>query len=302
MSSTHDGDDLRRLQALAVWRGAVSFEPLPGGITNRNYRASDGAGAYVARLCGDRSSLGIDRRNEVVCQREAHALGVAPGVVHHENGVLISEYLDARTLTPAGVRDPAFVPRLAATLHTLHGGWDRLTGETLYFSAFQAARTYARTARGLDAALPDDLDALLDDARRLARGLAPFVPVLCHNDLLAANILDDGRRVWLVDWEYAGVGRPLFDLAGVSANCGFPPALDAALVAAYRGTEDADPSDLAELRVLKAMSSLREALWSAIQTVTSDIAFDYAGYAADNFRAYRDARLVLDAPAGSCLP
>lgn len=288
---------LQRLMALDIWPGPAAMEPLPGGITNHNFLVRSGGRSFVARVCADLGILGIDRRSEVVCQRAAHALGVAPAVVHHEAGVLVSEYLDARTLTPEEVRDPAFVPRLAELLRTLHHGWDRLTGEMLYFSVFQTIRTYARTARGLNARLPDDTDHLLEDARRLARGLAPFVPVLCHNDLLAANILDDGRRVRLVDWEYAGVGHPLFDLAGVSANSQFPEALEVELLTAYYGTRAADPRDLRALHVLKAMSLLREALWSVIQTVASDIEFDYERYAADNFLAYREARGRLADPS-----
>ena len=281
---------IQRLQALDFWRDSITLESLPGGITNHNYLVRSGPESFVARLCAERELLGIDRRNEVVCQRAAHACGVAPAVVHHENGVLVSEHIAVPTLTSAEVREPGFIPRIARVLRALHEGWDRLTGEMLYFSAFQTVRTYAHTARALNAALPDDIEDLLDDARCLARRIAPFVPVLCHNDMLAANILADDGRVWLVDWEYAGIGHPLFDLAGLSANCAFPESLERLLLASYRGTDAIDPQDLAEFGILKAMSLLREALWSVIQTVASDIEFDYEQYAADNFRAYRAAR------------
>lgn len=281
---------IQRLQNLDIWPGSTAVERLSGGITNHNFLVRSAGKTYVARLSVERELLGIDRRNEVVCQRAAHALGVAAGVVHHEHGVLVSEYLEARTLTPEEVRAPAFVPRLAEVFRALHDGWNGLTGEMLSFSCFQTVRTYARTARELNAGLPTDIEALLDDSARLARRLAPFVPVLCHNDLLAANVLDDGERVWLVDWEYAGMGRPLFDLAGVSANCRFPESLDRQLLSAYRRTNEADPRDLLELGILKAMSLFREALWSVIQTIASDIDFDYSQYAEDNFRAYRKAR------------
>ena len=283
---------IQRLESLDFWAGPITVEPLPGGITNFNYRVHAGQRAYVARLCVERLLLGIDRRNEVICQRAAHGAGVAPEVVHHEDGVLVSAHLDARTLTAEAVRDPKFVPRIAAVLRQLHGGWDRLAGEILYFSAFQTVRTYTRTARELKATLPDDIDALLEDARVLARQLAPFIPVLCHNDLLAANILDDGRRVWLVDWEYAGMGHPLFDIASLSSNCAFTDRLERELLECYRGR--VDPRDVREVQILKAMSLLRESLWSVIQTVASDIAFDYVKYANDNLAAYRAARARLD--------
>ncbi len=290
MTRNPAGDDAERLRHLSFWGGPIEVEPLLGGITNRNFRINAAGGTFVARLCEPRERLGIDRRNELVCQSAAHAFGVAPAVAYHENGVLVSDYISARTLTADEVREPSVLRRVAATLKTLHDGWDQLTGEFLYFSAFQTVRTYAETAQSLNACLPDDLAELVEDARRLSRSLVPFTPVLCHNDLLPANVLDDGDRVWLVDWEYAGVGHPLFDLAGLSANCGFCRADDERLLCFYRGQPAADPADLWTLDVFKAVSHLREALWSVIQAIESDLTFDYASYADRNFQAYHDAR------------
>jgi thiamine kinase-like enzyme len=280
-----------RLRSLDFWQGPIEVVPLLGGITNHNYLVRANSGAYVVRFCVDRRILGIDRRNELVCQRLAHGRGIAPEVVHQEDGILISAYVPGKTMTPEQVRDFDFIPRLSALFRHLHDGWDRLTGEILYFSVFQAVRTYARTACVLRASMPADIDQLLGDERRFAREIRPFVPVLCHNDLLAANIIASEESVWLVDWEYAGMGHPLFDLAGVSANCAFPEDLELALLEAYRGS--VEPHDLRELRILKAMSILREALWSVIQTVAAEIDFDYVGYAARNFEAYRAARVSL---------
>jgi thiamine kinase-like enzyme len=117
---------------------------------------------------------------------------------------------------------------------------------------------------------------------------------LCHNDLLPANILDDGNELWLVDWEYAGIGNPLFDLAGVSSNARLSDEAEAALLEAYAGP--VDPRIRREVRILKTVSLLREALWSVIQTVTSRIEFDYERYTAANLAAYEEARRRL--PAG----
>jgi thiamine kinase-like enzyme len=285
---------IQRIQALSYWTRPISIEPLPGGITNHNYLVKDAGHSYVTRLCVDKALLGIDRRNEVVCHRAAHACGIAPELVHQEDGVLVTQFVSGRTLAPEDVRAPDFIPRLVAVLRRLHESWDALNGEILYFSPFQTARTYARTAVELNARLPGDIDRLLEDAARLSRQLGPFVPVLCHNDLLASNIIDATDRVWLVDWEYGGMGHPLFDLAGVCANCSFSESEELALLGEYRGS--VDERDLGELRILKTMSSLREALWAVIQTVASDIDFDYVRYADDNFEAYRQARRQLEIP------
>ena len=295
---TPNPDDVpeRRLRALGFWPGEIEVERLPGGITNENFRVRCGGRSFVARVVVDMPWLGIDRRNEVVCQELAHSFGVGPALLYQGEGVQVSEFLDARTMGPDDVREPAFVPRLARVLRKLHDGHDEVRGETLYFSAFQTIRTYVATARRFRAPLPVDIVDMLAEARDLERSIGPFVPTLCHNDLLPANILDDGRNVWLVDWEYAGVGHPLFDLACVVATCGFDDDQEGALLDAYyRGP--VGPAARRELATLRAASALREALWGAIQSVASGLDFDYKTYTESAFAAYRTMTARRDRPS-----
>jgi thiamine kinase-like enzyme len=283
---------LRHLRRLKLARGPIAIERIAGGISNHNFVVRTAASTFVALLCQERRYLGIDRRNESVCQQAACAAGVAPEVLHHEDGLLMSRFVAGRTLQASDLRRPEMLVRLAALLRCLHESWSELTGEILYFCPFQSVRTYAQTAARVGAVLPRDIHELFEDTRALSRRIAPSRPVLCHNDLLAANLIDDGTRLSLVDWEYAGMGNPLFDLANASANAALSEEQETALLAAYAGNVDA--RSLAELRIFRAISALREALWSTIQTVASDIEFDYLAYAADNLRAYRAARARLD--------
>ncbi len=131
---------------------------------------------------------------------------------------------------------------------------------------------------------------MLADCDRLAREIGPFVPVLCHNDLLAANFLDDGQDLWLVDWEYAGMGHPMFDLANLATNGGFSEDEEADLLRYYQGEDSVSPRDLMELRILRRISLLREVLWALIQTVASDIEFDYQDYADRHLNQYRELK------------
>ncbi len=172
-----------------------------------------------------------------------------------------------------------------------------MTGEVLYFCPFQTVRTYARSASRIGAERPAEIDALLEDARRLSHRIGPFRPVLCHNDLLPANLIDDGDRLWLVDWEYAGIGHPLFDLANLSANAALDDDQELDLLRSYRG--QVDPREHAELRIFRAISLLREALWATIQSAASDIAFDYRRYADEQYQAYREARARLGTAPGT---
>ncbi len=283
---------VRRLKQLNLGKGPIAVERIEGGISNHNFAVTVGREAYVARLCEERPLLGIDRRNEVVCHRAASGLGLAPEVIHTETGLLVTRFVAGRTLTPADVRRPDCIPRVASLLRRMHDSWAELRGEVRYFCPFQTVRTYAQTAGQLGACLPGNIDQLLTDAALFSRRIAPFRPVMCHNDLLAANLIDADGRLWLVDWEYAGMGHPVFDLANLSANARFADEQDTDLLAAYCGNTTLD--QLAELRIFKAMSLLRESLWATIQTVASDIEFDYHGYAAENLEAFRQSRKRLE--------
>lgn len=276
----------------AFFHEPVSIEPLAGGITNQNFRVQTAGGRlFAARLFEDLPHLGIDRRNEVTCQRAAARLGLAPELLHEAPGLLISHMAPGRTLSAADLADPGLIRPVGEALRALHESWDVITGHMLAFCPFRTIRTLAQSARELGARLPRQIDALIEDARRLEHRIAPYRPVLCHNDLLPANLVWDGMRIWLIDWEYAGMGHPLFDLASVSAGAGFDDEQDRALLTSYRGA--IHDQDLEHMRVFKVASLLREALWAILQTVSSSIAFDYHEYAARNLEAYRTARKEL---------
>jgi thiamine kinase-like enzyme len=282
---------LGRLRGLEFARGPLAITQITGGMSNLNFAVRARGGAYFARLGQDRPLLGANLRNEIACHKAADALGLAPEVIHYEQGLLVTRLIEGRTLEPASVREPGIVARLAKLLRQLHGKREILTGEFLYFCPFQTNRTYTRTAARLNAKLPHDIAAILDDSCELQRRIAPFQPVLCHNDLLPANLIDDGRKLWLVDWEYGGIGHPLFDLANASATAAFSDDLDRALLELYHG--HVDERFLAELRIFKVMALLRDALWGVIQTVASDLDFDYRRYADAHMLLFREARAEL---------
>jgi thiamine kinase-like enzyme len=157
----------------------------------------------------------------------------------------------------------------------------------LFFSPFQTVRTYTRTASLGGASLPSNLSLVLADVRQLETSIAPFRPVLCHNDLLPANLIDNRSEVRIVDWELAGMGHPLFDLAGVISNAGLSDERADQFVIDY----GLRPDDIRrELRVFQALSLLREALWGAVQSVKSTLPVDYQAYAETHFAKYREAR------------
>jgi thiamine kinase-like enzyme len=258
---------------------------LEGGITNRNYVVRDGSRRAVVRIGGDIPVHGVMRFNEHAASHAAAAGGVSPRVLHAEPGLLVIDYIQGRSYDAAAVR--ADRDRCVALVRRAHREVARhLRGPVLSFNVFHIIRDYCHTlASASDLAL---LSRLATAAGALERAVGPIDLVFAHNDLLPGNIIDDGTRLWLVDWDYAGFNTPLFDLGGLSSNSGFPAAEEDAMLTAYFDR----PPDAALRRRLRAMvcaSLLRETLWSMASEIHSTIDFDYREYTAVNLQKFERA-------------
>jgi aminoglycoside phosphotransferase (APT) family kinase protein len=269
------------LAALEPQIGAAETEPVPldGGITNRNFRLTAGGRDVVVRLPGkDTGLLGIDRAAERDATAAAAAAGVGPEVVAYRASppCLVTAFIPGRPVTAAGLREPAALAGVAAALRAVHGG----AALPSRFDALAIVEDYRATALARGARIPPVLDDVIGGARAIRAALdgPEHAPVPCHNDLLTANLLDDGERVRIVDWEYAGMGDRFFDLGNLSVNNGFAEPDDERLLAAYFG-EPATPRRFAALRLMRILSDLREGMWGVVQTAISTLDFDFAGYA-----------------------
>ena len=265
---------------LPCWRGRVDPVPLPGGITNRNFLVDDGGERFVVRLGADIPVHGILRFNELAASRAAFAAGISPEVVFATGGALVLRFIEGVTLTPALVRDERILPMAVDLVRRCHERVGRhLRGPALMFWVFQILRGYALELHEHGSARRLLMPDLLARAERLEQVVGPIDVVFGHNDLLAANFIDDGKRLWLIDWDYAGFNSRLFDLGGLVSNNQLSASQAGFVLDRYFGTVDA-----ALRRRLAAMicaSLLREAVWSMVSEVHSTIAFDYAAYTDD---------------------
>ncbi|WP_424976644.1 phosphotransferase [Dinoroseobacter sp. S124A] len=280
--------------AIALARGLPCFEapgeivPLSGGITNVNLAVTDGDRRYVVRLGADIPEHGVLRWNELALSRAAEAAGISPGVHYHAPGVLVLDFIEARTFTEEMARDPAQVPRIVALLRRSHHALGaHLTQPVLTFWPFQVNRTYATRLRADGSAHAAALPELMATLETLETATGPVTLVIGHNDLLAANILDDGARLWLIDWEYGGFNTPLFDLAGLAGNNGFSEAQERGMLEQY--FEAPAATHWRAYQAMKCVSLMREALWSMTSEIHSDLDFDYAAYTAENLSRLRAA-------------
>jgi len=274
---------LDQIARLPCWFGAVEISPLPGGMTNRNFLVADRhAQRFVVRIGRDLPEHGVMRFNELAAARAAHAAGISPEVIHAGDGILVNRYIDGRTFAPEDVREARHLDRIVDLVRRCHLDIPRyFRGPALIFWVFQVIRNYLATLieagkNPLGLALPE----LARRSALLEQLIGPVTIVFGHNDLLAANLIDDGERLWLIDWDYAGFNSPLFDLANLSSNNALTPDLETLLLQRYFG-RFADVACHREFVAMKCASLLRELLWAAVSQVSSTIEFDYASYAND---------------------
>ena len=278
---------LRRLPELAT--GELTFTALSGGITNRNFLVggATGGGRFVVRLAGnDTHLLGISREVEHAATVTAAGIGVGPEVIAflRPEGYLVTRFIEGRPIPEAEMRSPDRLQAVGATLRRIHDG-PAIPG---LFVPFRIVESYRALALERSVPIPPEYGLAQSIARRieLACLTAPIEMRPCHNDLLNANFIDDGARIRIVDWEYAGMGDPFFDLGNFSINHELDADHDAILLAAYLG-ERAGPRAptalAARLTLMRVLSDFREAMWGVLQQGCSTLDVDFVAYAAEHF-------------------
>ena len=286
-------DAIEKARALSCWHGPIDPQPLGGGITNSNFVVNDGGNKFFVRIGEDIPEHGIMRFNELAASRAAFAAGISPEVVHAEAGALVLKFVEGLTFAPEDVRKPENLERIVPLIRRVHEEMPHhFKGAALVFWVFHVLRDYTRTLQDGDSRMAGQLADLSKVAETLEEAVGSVRMVLGHNDLLAANFIDDGARLWLIDWDYAGYNSPLFDLGGLVSNNELTPDQERWLLESYYGR----PADAALLRRYKAMkcaSLLREAMWSMVSEIHSMIDFDYVTYTDENLARFRRAYKIF---------
>jgi thiamine kinase-like enzyme len=276
-----DNDVDRALDTVAVLAAPRDVKPLPGGLMNQSYAVTTRFGGFVARMSSTHDVL-IDRDAEYRNALRAAECGAGPTVVAYrpDVGLLVAERLDGRTLTSADLSDPHVATRVIAAIRRLHhgpafvGAFDIFAVLRRYLAVVQA-RGYPLPARYLD-----HLPQLAGIERALAACPQPAVP--CHNDLVAANLIDDGDRVWIIDYEYAANNDAFFDFGNMWSDAGLPPEwLDDAVHRYYGAVK---PDLVARARLYGMVANYCWTAWASIQDAVSATNFDFATWASDRYR------------------
>jgi thiamine kinase-like enzyme len=273
------------LSHVPCFRGRpLTISPLTGGITNRNWRVAADGETFVLRVAGEKTALlGIDRQCEHAAAQAAAALDVGAEVVAYlpQQQALVTRFLEGRVLSADDAIDPAVMARIVRSLRRYHESQPGLGR----FCGFTTIRDYHRRAGEHGVSLPETIAraiAQLDEIERSLPAGGPLCP--CHNDLLPANLIDDGATVRIIDWEYAGMGDRWFDLGNFAENHRFNRRQEARLLSEYFGELQA--ADLRRLHQMRRVSALREATWGFLQAGISSLDFDFLGYANDHLERF----------------
>ncbi|HKY83812.1 MAG TPA: phosphotransferase [Anaerolineales bacterium] len=267
------------VELIPSWAGRhVEIAPMGGGLTNANYRVEVDGRPHFVRIPGASTELlAVDRRNEIYNARAAAETGVAPPLLHvlPDDDVMIFEFINGQTMSAARLQAAGMPARLAQSIQRLHAGPRFLQD----FDMFRLVEVYLKTAADHGVAIPADyrgyLPRVAEIEQALLRRALPTVP--CHNDLLAENYIDDGRQLWLIDFEYSGNNDPCFELGNTCQELQYNDDQYRELCAAYFG--EATPSRLARMRLFALMSDVGWTLWGAIQARISTLDYDFWAYA-----------------------
>ncbi|MEQ1951939.1 choline kinase family protein [Mesorhizobium sp. CN2-181] len=276
MSATED-----RIRALPLWKSRITIEPLKGGLSNESFLITESGGRHVARIGRDFPFHHVFREREIMAARAAHAAGFGPEVRYAEPGIMVTEFLGAKTFNGDDVR--ANAPRIAPLIRRFHEEMPKhVSGAGFMFWVFHVLRDYARTLETGGSRMKSELPRFLSLADELEAAQKPLPIVFGHNDLLPANFLDDGKKLWLIDFEYAGFNTAMFDLAGIASNAGMSEPEAAALLSLYFGAEPDQPLRRAHA-AMQCASLLREAMWGLVSELHMKApGVDYVAYTAEN--------------------
>jgi len=278
---------LNKINKLPIWQNKIIIEELKGGITNQNFLIIDGIKKYVARLGNDIPEHLISRSNELIASSAAAKCKISPNVVFYDEGILILDFIKSTTLTKQGIKDN--IVDIISIIKKIHNEIPKnIYGQSLILWVFHVIRNYAKFLKDNDSLYVKSLAELLEKSTRLELISSPYEIVFGHNDLLPANFLHDGSRIWVIDWEYAGYNSPLFDLGGLATNNNFELKEEIFLLENYF-EKKIDDNLLLKFNSMKCASLLRETMWSMVSEISSKIDFNYSQYTQENINKFNEA-------------
>jgi len=274
------------ISSIPIWQNKIIISKIDGGITNQNFLVTDSNKKYFVRVGEDIPEHLVSRSNELNSSIAAASLGIAPEVIYNNENLQVIKFIESKTLNDKDVKEK--IEDIILLIRKVHKEIPKkLNGQSFIFWVFHVIRHYSNYLENNKSKYSSMLSDLLTKSQILEEKSSPYEIVFGHNDLLPANFLDDGNRLWLIDWEYAGYNTPLFDLGGLSSNNNFNPKEEIFLLENYF-EKKINPQLLNQYNCLKCASLLRETMWSMVSEITSNIDFDYVNYTDENLLKFEE--------------
>ena len=282
-----DDKTKKLIQSIPIWKNNIEIKTIDGGLTNQNFLVQENSNKFVVRLGDDIPEHLVSRSNELIASKAASEANIGPKVIYSDKGILVLEYIESTTLTAKDVRDK--IDLIITVLKKIHLEIPKnIFGQSLIFWVFHVIRNYEKFLKDNKSSYTNLLPDLLSQSAKLEKNSSPYEIVFGHNDLLPGNFLDDGSRLWIIDWEYAGFNTPLFDLGGLASNCDFSQKEEIHLLENYFDKK-IDDKLLLQYHSLKCASLLRETMWSMVAELISKIDFDYKNYTQENLSKFNQS-------------
>ncbi len=282
-----DDKTKKLIQSIPIWKNNIEIKTIDGGLTNQNFLVQENSSKFVVRLGDDIPEHLVSRSNELIASKAASEANIGPKIIYSDKGILVLEYIESTTLTAKDVKDK--IDLIIPVLKKIHLEIPKkIFGQSLIFWVFHVIRNYEKFLKDNKSSYTNLLPDLLSQSAVLEKNSSPYEIVFGHNDLLPGNFLDDGSRLWIIDWEYAGFNTPLFDLGGLASNCDFSQKEEIHLLENYFDKK-IDDKLLLQYHSLKCASLLRETMWSMVAELISKIDFDYKNYTQENLSKFNQS-------------
>lgn len=287
----------QKLLDLKIWHGKIAVTPLIGGLSNESYIVSDDSGKYVVRFCHDIPAHHVVRDHEAMVSKAAFEAGYAPEMVHYQSGAMVFRFIESRTYSEQDIQPN--LERLVALIKGFHHNVGRkVRGAGRIFWVFHVLRDYAATLKAGNSRFAGRLDGFMAVNDAMEDMQIPLPIVYTHNDLLPANFIDDGNKIWIIDFEYAGFSTAMFDLANLAANAKFSPNEDEHLLQLYFGAPSS-PEIRKAHSAMKCASALRETMWAMVSELHLNApGIDYAAYANETLDQYESGLAAFQTSYG----
>ena len=275
-----------KLQALPFFKGSLDLKFIEGFMANDNYIVSDDSNKYVVKIGGDKQDYGIVRSHEIEASKAGYKAGISPKVLYFDDSILVSQYIQSNHLTPEKVKAKETLKKIIHLIKIVHKEVvNFLEGPNLSNDIFQMINVKIFHLKEKNNPHTDKLNKFIKECEIFEKESKSYEKVFTHNDFFYKNILDDDKKLWLIDWEFSGFNSPYLDLANLSKNNEFSEDDDNFILEEYYGDSITSNSKF-KLHLFKCVSLLNEVLWSMVAEISSKKVFDFVSYTNNMLKRY----------------